>query len=67
MLRKGPFTNVPNSFGSITEETSNNIIPMVPNVKNSISNPKYLVEGVAHPQWVRGGLMTRNHNYSSKK
>ena len=67
LLRKGPFTNVPNSCGSITEETSNNIIPMVPNVKNSITNPKYLVEGVAHPDWVRGGVLTRNHNYSSKK
>tara|TARA_Y100001980_G_C14549082_1_gene330727 strand:+ start:995 stop:1543 length:549 start_codon:yes stop_codon:yes gene_type:complete len=67
MLRKGPFTNVPNSCGSLTEETSNNIVPMVPNVKNSITNPKYLVEGVADPNWVRGGVMTRNHNYSSKK
>lgn len=67
MLRKGPFTNVPNSCGSITEETSNNIVPMVDNVRESISNPKYLVEGVADPNWVRGGAMTRNYNYSSKK
>ena len=40
---------------------------MVDNVRDSISNPKYLVEGVADPNWVRGGVMTRNHNYSSKK
>ena len=66
-LRKGPFTNLPNSCNSITEKTSNNIVPMVDSVKHSISNPKYLVEGVADPNWVRGGIMTRNYNYSSKK
>ena len=41
--------------------------PLIKEIEETITNPKYLVEGVAHPQWVRGGLMTRNHNYSSKK
>lgn len=67
ILRKGTNTNIPASCGSTTEETRNNIIPLVPSVKNSITNPKYLVEGVADPNWVRGGVLTRNQNYSSKK
>ena len=67
MLRKGQFTNIPNSVGSISEETHNNIIPLVPSVKKTITNPKNLVEGVADPSWVRGGEMTRNYNYSFKE
>lgn len=64
-LRKGQFTNIPNSSsGSISELTHNNITPMVSSVKKSITNPKYLVEGVADPNWVRGGAMTRNYNYN---
>ena len=65
MLRKGKLTNIPNSSsGSISELNHNNITPMVDSVKKSITNPKYLVEGVADPNWVRGGVMTRNYNYN---
>ena len=36
-------------------------------VENAITNPKYLVEGVADSTWVRGGTNTREQNYSSNK
>lgn len=67
MLRKGVLTNQQRSCGSDVEKTHNNIIPLIPSVENAITNPKYLVEGVADSMWVRGGTNTREQNYSSNK
>ena len=65
MLRRGEFTNIPNSAaGSISEQSHKNISPLIPSVKKTITNPKYLVEGVADSSWIRGGAITRNYNYS---
>jgi hypothetical protein len=67
ILRKGLLTNQQRSCGSGTEKTRNNIVPLIPSVENSITNPEYLVEGVADNTWVRGGSNTREQNYSLNK
>ena len=33
--------------------------PLIPEIQNKITNPAYLVEGVASEGWVRGGSGTR--------
>jgi len=33
--------------------------PLIPSIQNTITNPAYLVEGVASDGWVRGGSGTR--------
>jgi hypothetical protein len=33
--------------------------PLLPDIQKTISNPTYLVEGVADPSWVRGGISSR--------
>ena len=44
-----------------------NQTPLIPEVKNSIQNPQYLVEGVASKGWIRGGVpsreLTKDQNY----
>ena len=33
--------------------------PLLPEIKHSVTNPAHLVEGVADPAWVRGGIPSR--------
>jgi hypothetical protein len=40
--------------------------PMISEVKDKISNPEYLVEGVASEGWIRGGLPTREYTRAKK-
>ncbi len=34
--------------------------PLIDNIKNSVTNPNNLIESVADPNWVRGGLPSRD-------
>ena len=44
--------------------------PMLPSVKERMTNPAYCVEGVASEGWVRGGVpsreLTRDKNFVNK-
>ena len=40
--------------------------PLVDHIKNSVTNPSYLVEGVAKPGWIRGGVSSRDANYKNQ-
>ena len=40
--------------------------PLVDHIKDTVTNPSNLVEGVAKPGWVRGGLSSREGNYKSQ-
>ena len=41
--------------------------PLIPSIKNTITNPANLVEGAAAPGWIRGGVpsreLTRDKDY----
>ena len=45
--------------------------PMVPSLKNTITNPANLVEGVAEKGWIRGGVpsreFTRENDYANNR
>ena len=74
-LGKGPFNPMAESQLQQTDTFSNNkksvnhasevcFIPMtnyplIPEIKDTITNPAYLVEGVASNGWIRGGAGTR--------
>jgi hypothetical protein len=61
---------------SITHVTEKSFLkyhntPLIPEVKDSIQNPQYLVEGVASKGWVRGGVpsreLTKDQNYYKQR
>lgn len=58
-LRYGTLTNERRMNDSVTERAYRGNQYLVPSVAATISNPANLVEGVASPGWVRGGLPTR--------
>jgi len=33
--------------------------PLIPSIKDTVTNPNYLVEGIAQPGWIRGGIPSR--------
>jgi hypothetical protein len=48
------------SYASLTQ------VPLIPSIKNTITNPQYLVEGAASSSWQRGGQSTRKQNIENK-
>lgn len=53
-----------------TSEIENNPLkqyPMLPSIRNTITNPKYLVEGSDSNYLTRGGISTRDHKIKSGK
>ncbi len=44
------------SYASLTQ------VPLIPSIKNTITNPQYLVENSASSTWQRGGESTRKQN-----
>lgn len=56
---------VVSSRKSVTKLPEKNIVkrsktPLVPKLKDQINDPRFLVESIAHPNWVRGGIPTRD-------
>ena len=40
--------------------------PLVDHIRKSVTNPNNLVEGVAKPGWIRGGLSSRDSSYKKQ-
>ncbi len=67
MLRNTGLESSRKTNNPISEVENNPLktYPMLPSIQNTITNPKYLVEGVASNDWIRGGESTRDHKIKS--
>lgn len=62
-LMQGEITNNRKECGSITEQTfTQQYTPLVPSLQMTIANPSNLVQEVAHKDFIRGGIDTRDNN-----
>jgi hypothetical protein len=60
-LKQGDIIANKKSVSTITEQSFNNMYPLIDSIKDTITNPKYLVQEAALDGWVRGGSVTRAH------
>jgi hypothetical protein len=62
-LKQGDIITNKKSVSTITEQSfaSNHMYPLIDSIKDTITNPKYLVQEAALDGWVRGGSATRTH------
>ena len=60
-LKQGDIVANKKSVSTITEQSfsSNHMYPLIDSIKDTITNPKYLVQEAALDGWVRGGSATR--------
>lgn len=62
-LKQGDIITNKKSVSTITEQSfaSKQMYPLIDSIKDTITNPKYLVQEAALDGWVRGGSATRTH------
>jgi hypothetical protein len=62
-LKQGDIIANKKSVSTITEQSfsGNHMYPLIDSIKETITNPKYLVQEAALDGWVRGGSATREH------
>jgi hypothetical protein len=62
-LKQGDIITNKKSVSTITEQSFANkqMYPLIDSIKDTITNPKYLVQEAALDGWVRGGSATRSH------
>ena len=60
-LKQGDIVANKKSVSTITEQSfgNNHMYPLIDSIKDTITNPKYLVQEAALDGWVRGGSATR--------
>jgi hypothetical protein len=60
-LRQGDIVGNKKSVSTITEQSfmNNQMYPLIDSIKETITNPKYLVQEAALDGWIRGGVATR--------
>ena len=60
-LKQGDIIANKKSVSTITEKsfTNNHMYPLIDSIKDTITNPKYLVQEAALDGWIRGGSATR--------
>lgn len=60
-LKQGDIVANKKSVSTITEQsfTNNHMYPLIDSIKDTITNPKYLVQEAALDGWIRGGSATR--------
>ena len=60
-LKQGDIIANKKSVSTITEQSfsSNHMYPLIDSIKDTITNPKYLVQEAALDGWIRGGSATR--------
>jgi hypothetical protein len=60
-LRQGDIVGNKKSVSTITEQSfiNNQMYPLIDSIKDTITNPKYLVQEAALDGWIRGGSATR--------
>ena len=61
-IQQGDLARTQRSVNNITESSflNNHYTPLVASLKETITNPINLVEGIAHENWVRGGVPSRD-------
>jgi hypothetical protein len=62
-LKQGDIISNKKSVSTITEQSfaNNQMYPLIDSIKDTITNPKYLVQEAALDGWIRGGSATRTH------
>jgi hypothetical protein len=60
-LRQGDIVGNKKSVSTVTEQSfmNNQMYPLIDSIKDTITNPKYLVQEAALDGWIRGGVATR--------
>jgi hypothetical protein len=60
-LKQGDIVANKKSVSTITEQSfaNNHMYPLIDSIKDTITNPKYLVQEAALDGWIRGGSATR--------
>lgn len=66
-LKQGDVVANKKSVSTISEQShiNNQMYPLIDSVRDTITNPKYLIQESALDGWTRGGSATRNHLPSS--
>jgi hypothetical protein len=66
-LKQGDIIANKKSVSTITEQSfaSNHMYPLIDSIKDTITNPKYLVQEAALDGWIRGGSATREQSKQS--
>ncbi len=58
-LKQGDIIANKKSVSTITEQSFNHMYPLIDSIKETVTNPKYLVQEAALDGWTRGGSATR--------
>ena len=68
-LRQGDIVGNKKSVSTVTEQSfmNNQMYPLIDSIKETITNPKYLVQEAALDGWIRGGVATRESESKSSK
>ena len=68
-LRQGDIVGNKKSVSTITEQSfmNNQMYPLIDSIKETITNPKYLVQEAALDGWIRGGSATREAHAKDSK
>jgi hypothetical protein len=59
-LMQGDLVSNKKSVSTISEQSFNHMYPLLDSIKETITNPKYLVQEAALDGWTRGGSATRS-------
>jgi hypothetical protein len=68
-LRQGDIVGNKKSVSTVTEQSfmNNQMYPLIDSIKETITNPKYLVQEAALDGWIRGGVATREAQAKDSK
>ena len=68
-LRQGDIVGNKKSVSTVTEQSfmNNQMYPLIDSIKETITNPKYLVQEAALDGWIRGGVATRESDSKKSK
>jgi len=68
-LRQGDIVGNKKSVSTVTEQSfmNNQMYPLIDSIKDTITNPKYLVQEAALDGWIRGGVATREAQAKDSK
>ena len=67
-LKQGDIVGNKKSVSTITEQSfmNNQMYPLIDSIKETITNPKYLVQEAALDGWIRGGVASREMDSKAK-
>lgn len=68
-LQQGEYFEHKKSINTISEQTfmNHSMYPLIDDIKNTVTNPQFLIQEAALDGWVRGGSNTRNAMYDQQK